>query len=1078
MAEPMPLASTKERYRLLEKIGSGGMGVVYRAQDRLNEQILALKSLLIKPSSLTFNTRHDETNHAVALAHEFRMLASLRHPHIISVLDYGFDAEQMPFFTMSFLEDYRPINQYARTFSLTQRVQLLRDLLQALAYLHRHGIVHRDLKPANILISPEGELKVLDFGLALRDDKQERKTVGTLAYMAPETLRGGVTSFTSDLYSVGTIAYELLAGYYPFASDNITNTMIAILGEAPDFSAIDAPLELTIIIQRLLQKDPQDRYQDALSVYHALQPFSGEASDEVAYFESYLTAARFVGRTQELEQLGTQLEAIQTSEPRGSAWLIGGESGVGKSRMVDELRSRALVAGAFVLRGQGVAEGGLPYHAWREVLRPLILIAQPPDEIASVLKAIVPDIERLLERPVPDIAELTGNASQDRLVSAIVATFKLVKRPMVLVLEDIHWMQESIAPLHRLSQQVKNLPLLILGTYRKDERPDLPVELSAMALMTLEPLSESDVHAMSAAIIGERVTPDFSDMLLRETQGNAFFIVEVVRALAEDAGSISRLGQMTLPDSIISGGIHEVLLRRLERVPEHYRDALALAAVNGRRINQELLAHILPELKLDDFLFQMTEAAIIAPDGETWRFSHDKLREALLSQLQDERLVTLSRRVALAMEELYADELNSYAPLLAQHWRTVGDLARESAYLLPAAEVAMDNVDYAQALALYERSLAIEAHQYAQQPEIQHAETLRLIGSVYENKGELLEALEYYERAFSAFCMTEDTYSIVKSQNNVAEMLIRIGTYSSAHDLFERSLAMAEALDNKELIGYTLMGLGNLANFMEKRELALEYREKCHDILKEIGSPLDLARALNNWANTLDILGKYDEAIAKHEEALAIRQRLQDRYGVATTYTNLAALNAELKEDDKARDYAYRAIRIGEQIGASIFATFCYSTLGIIAMRHEDYEEARRCYIEARNIAEQQHMQQNLFTLEQNLGYAERKMGNFEKALGHYSKALTYMRELDFMWSRGFQALWYSGLCLKALGRIEEAGRIVGFLKGVPMPSNIQELTEADIEAVWRAMGTPQAHPDDTWEKLFEIIHMTNHEHE
>ncbi|MFN8487371.1 MAG: serine/threonine-protein kinase [Caldilineaceae bacterium] len=187
--EAMPQIS--QRYRLLNLLGSGGMGVVYRAYDRLTGQTVALKQVQVAPQALAFASRpvtSDTTSLLLALAQEFKLLASLRHPHIISVLDYGFAADRQPYFTMELLEQPQTLLTAASGQPLSVQVELLIQSLQALAYLHRRGILHRDLKPENVLVS-QGRVRVLDFGLSMvREQGGSGDISGSLLYMAPEVL--------------------------------------------------------------------------------------------------------------------------------------------------------------------------------------------------------------------------------------------------------------------------------------------------------------------------------------------------------------------------------------------------------------------------------------------------------------------------------------------------------------------------------------------------------------------------------------------------------------------------------------------------------------------------------------------------------------------------------------------------------------------------------------------------------------------------------------------------------------------------------------------------------------------------
>src|SRR5262249_55097542 len=161
-------------------------------------------------------------------AQEFKILASLRHPNIINVLDYGFAPDKQPFFTMTLLEKPQTIVAYAQEQPFEAQIDLIIQMLQALAYLHRQRILHCDLKPGNVLVN-NGEVKVLDFGLALvaqkKEQKIEERVVGTIAYMSPELLQGGASTVSSDLYSVGVMMYQIFTGRHPFSVTN-TSTLI------------------------------------------------------------------------------------------------------------------------------------------------------------------------------------------------------------------------------------------------------------------------------------------------------------------------------------------------------------------------------------------------------------------------------------------------------------------------------------------------------------------------------------------------------------------------------------------------------------------------------------------------------------------------------------------------------------------------------------------------------------------------------------------------------------------------------------------------------------------------------------
>lgn len=553
------------RYMLHELLGMGGMGEVYRAIDRLTGQTVALKQVIASPQELTFASKAEKGSNLLALATEFRTLSSLRHPNIISVLDYGFDEAHRPYFTMEYLPDAKTIIQAGRGRTQQEQIELILRMLQALVYLHRRGILHRDLKPGNVLVTDE-QVKVVDFGLSVETRTRStmvatQTTAGTLPYMAPELFHGMPVSRASDLYSVGVIAYELFTGHHPFSTNNIAVLVNEILNKTVDVSTIGPDENLAVVLEGLLAKKKEERPHDASQVIHALcqaanLPLPPETE---SIRESFLQAAKFVGRSSELSQLTNVLNAVL--EGHGSSWLIGGESGVGKSRLLEELRTLALVKGAMVLRGQAVSEGGRVYQVWRDMLPFLCILTNLDDVEASILKPLVPDIGNLLGRDIPDPPPADLQTTQSRLFDLMIKLFQRQPQPMVLILEDLHWAGSgSMGLIEYVSREAANLPLFLIGSFRDDESPNLPERIPEARVLELPRLDDLSIKELSASILGETGRQaQIVDLLRRETEGIPFFLIEVVRALAEYAGELSQIGQKLLPEKILAGELNKLL---------------------------------------------------------------------------------------------------------------------------------------------------------------------------------------------------------------------------------------------------------------------------------------------------------------------------------------------------------------------------------------------------------------------------------------------------------------------------------------------------------------------------------------
>lgn len=1036
------------RYLLKNLLGKGGMGAVYEADDRLTGHRVALKRVTIDTTLLEFNTRADQSQSALALAHEFRTLASLRHPHIISVLDYGFDAEHQPFFTMNLLTGAQTVEEAAKTRDLGGKVQLLIQLLQALAYLHRRGIVHRDIKPSNVLVDNQQEVRVLDFGLAVEAEKSKDRA-GTLRYMSPEVLMGSSATLASDLYAVGVLAYEMLSGKHPFESESISDLISKVLHSQPDIRAVpqektDALLPFEHILLRLLAKNPAERYASAGDVIAVLCQAINEPlpAESIEIRESFLQAAQFVGREQELKTLQAALEKAVAGQ--GSGYLVGGESGVGKSRLLDELRIRAMVSRTIVARGQGVEGGGLPYHLWRDVLRRLVLSASLTDTEVGILKEIVSDIGTLLGREVPDPPELTGNEGQRRLALTVVEVFRRQTQPVFLLMEDLQWADESLTLLKWLLNAVQELPLLIVGSYRNDESPELPAELPIMQVIPLERLSETGIAELSASMLGEAGRqPNVVSLLTHETEGNVFFLVEVVRALAEEAGSLSSIGKVTLPQSVFAGGIQRIIRRRLARVPDWGQELLKLAAVAGRQIDFDLLNHLLKTVilpDLDSWLQACTEAAVLEAQGENWRFSHDKLREAVLDSLSEDERIHLNKQVAEAIEVVYADDLKPHAALLVRHWAAAKDTLKEGHYSLMAADLAFEKNAYRESLRLLHRAMEIKSYQSSDHPQKALAELYNKMGNAALRLSEFDAARRYQNTALEIYQQINDPLGIRNAISEIGDIDLRQGNYDAARKLFEQSLEISRRLNERKKIAYDLMNLGNLAQVQENLTDSLKIREECLDIMRDVGTPVDIARALNNLALSHDLLGNKERALEIHHEALAIRRQINEPQGIAYSLVNMAAIAQEQKEYDKAREMLVEGLVLLRQVGEQMGIASVISILGDIALETGDLNTAQQHMTESLVIRRELGEKHGLAFSLSKLGEIALKFSDFPTALRYFRESLEVRVQLDVL-PQKLAGLDGFARAFETMGNWADALEILMFLQAQPeLPGMIQEL--------------------------------------
>ena len=744
------------RYRIVSALGRGGMSAVFLTYDRLTGQEVALKRVYIRRENRTDDSITTESQEMrLVLAQEFRTLAGLRHPNVINVLDYGFDSETQPYYVMELLSNVSTLTQAAVDQPTQVKVDLLLQLLNALVYLHRRGILHRDLKPDNILVV-DNRVKVLDFGLAIeRENLKDApgELAGTLAYIAPEIFMGGKPSEASDLYAVGVIAYQLFLEKMPFDFKDIHSVIrkpiyVEIPNEDP---------RLNVLLMELLSKRPEDRPASARAIMDTLLALFGNRAgyEDESIRDSFLKAARFVGRTDEINMLRGAL--VNTIAGDGSFWLIGGESGVGKSRLMDEIRTYSLIEGALVVRGQAVNVGGSAFQMWGDVIRRLCLNLDGSSLPLSVLKTLVPDIGTLYETNVSDAPPLEPQAAFNRLVGAFVDVFQQQTQPIVVLLEDLQWAGDSLALLDALEKLTDTNKLLVIGSYRSDEAPDLPLRFPKAQSVLLARFDSNEIEQLAAAVLGESgELMEITELLRRETEGNLFFIVEVLRTLAEDAGRLDLIGLNTLPENVLSGGILQVVRHRLERLPAYAMPLLELAAVIGREVMIPVLqraASLTPPLseggfKFDDWLNECLARTILLLQDERWMFAHDKLREAILSDLSADKKRTLHEIAAHTMETVYPDQADMFARL-AYHWGEAGNAEKELYYAARAGEQSINTGAYKQAIEYLTRVNTLLPSAPHVKP-LERARYLRLIGQAYFYSGQIEKARSFLLEAVTA----------------------------------------------------------------------------------------------------------------------------------------------------------------------------------------------------------------------------------------------------------------------------------------------------------------------------------------
>lgn len=824
--------------------------------------------------------------------------------------------------------------------TLSQALSLVGWLCEPLAYMHGEGVVHRDLKPDNILIADNGRPVILDFGLVARTSgggvlgreslELQGGLAGTAAYMAPEQIRGEWVDARADIYALGCILYELMCGRPPYIATHPRGILLQHLTstpEPPSKHVADVPLELDELVLQMLARDPRERLGYAADVAARLVGMSVDWPREMGGGgAAYLYRPALAGRAREMEILLAQAKGALGlgGAGEGGVVLLGGESGVGKTRLVMELTQQMQMQGVEIFTGECLPMaqplGGLlgmlraladRCHAQGEqVTRRLFgehaaLLARYEPALAAV-PGVGADLERL---------ELLGGvsaASRRRLLEALnhVVCALSEEKPLLLVLDDLQWADELLlAWLEALSQGVwlKSARLLVLGTFRSEEvlaESKLQSLLSSGRgrVLKLARIDERAVGEMVCEMLALQNWPGaFVRQLAAHSEGNPLFVGEYLRAaVAEGALNRDAAGRWCLGHQALIGeglsllempsGLLALIERRLGGLSGASRGLLDVAAVIGRQMDTALLDEVsaLPSDVLAACISDLRarEVLHLLPDGAL-RFAHDKLREVALKLLDPQTRATLHRRAAIALAAKNQPEVDAE---LGYHWQCAGETVLARRHYERAAKDALKRFVPEQA----QRCL-LALLDLPQSSEIVISERIRwrltLAREVYAPLGQPLVAQEHYQRALSDARAQGLKALEGRALLGLADCLRQTGQTDAALKLYDAALSLHREASDTASEGQTLSKLASIYRQQGRPEIARTLLEAAL-ALHQKHNPDS-----NGEAVTLLSLGSLHKqqgrlalALSHYERALVINRALCDRRGEGIVLGSIAHL--------------------------------------------------------------------------------------------------------------------------------------------------------------------------------------------
>jgi len=723
----------------------------------------------------------------------------------------------------------RPLAERLAREQLSPReaVSIASAVMQALAAVHRQGVLHRNLTPSSVVVrgGDEGdEVVLVDFGISpveLMPAAAHELSVEAIRYVSPEQsglLRQPV-DHRSDLYTAGLLLYECLAGRLPFDGSTVGTLLQQQLNLAPPSLralGIDVPCVLEQLVLRLLQKEPVDRYQsaeaadsDLLMIERVLAgaeidppPVIGRSDLRAA-----LTKPAIVGRREELQRLDQAV--VRTRLGEGGVLLLEGESGTGKTVVLEELARRTAASGHWLLRGEAMDQPvRRPFQLLEGVVEEVKQRAlEDPNLIRRIRKA-QGDLLPALCRALPALGPVLGShrsresdtirdAGERPLTRTQLALGRFIaslgsrERCAVLLLDDCQWCDELLAgALQQLQSTGEATHTLVVMACRAGESPTLH-DLHPMMRVTLPPMEAGEIQQLLESMAGP-LPADVLALVLGVCGGNPFMAVAILWGLVETDALVPaergwRLVQQSLAHVQSSRRTGTILARRIDGVPKPTRALLEAGAVLGMGFQIDQLAAVadLPQERALALLGDARRRHLLWSDPRGgWHFSHRLLLEHLLAGLDEATARRLHLRAAVHLQDQDRQGHGEAAFLVAYHLDAAGRSTEALPYALEAAEQArgQDALDVAM------RQYQIAARGASRADRATRRRVATGLGDVLLARNEHVEAGRQLRLALE---LCEDDATRASIQRELGRLAFRRGDNRQASEALEQGLRLA-----------------------------------------------------------------------------------------------------------------------------------------------------------------------------------------------------------------------------------------------------------------------------------------------
>lgn len=1050
------------RYAVLKKLGEGGKGVVYKARDTVLNRVVAIKML---KSAISEGEAYSR------FLTEAQAVGKLNHPNIVSIHDIGRE-DSKQFFVLEFVdgESFRDLMETYPEGKCDIQVVLRigMDVCGALQYAHSHEVLHRDIKPENIMVTKDGMAKLMDFGLARILDQpritQEGIIVGTVAYVAPENALGKGADARSDLYSFGAVLYEALTGRPPFLGEDPVKV---IFGHVHDYPVPvgrlnpKVPLALADCVMKLLEKEPEKRYQTATDLLKDLKEIAKEFSEEVSppsvrpgarvsvYRPSATREAPLVDRAEEMNTIREVID--KTLRGEGGLVFVSGEVGIGKTRLTREASVYAHLRGMKVLNGRYpslfTTDGIPPYVLWSEVIKEYVTVSTPeqvwrviglyPAEVCK----LVPEVKQKLVA-VPQSAPISPEHERHRVFEAVSQFITNISKetPLLVILDDLQWAdQSSLLLLHYLARGIQDEPLVILCAHREsdinEKHPlssilmELNRERSVRAI-SLKRMSPNDITDMiKQSLEQDDVSIEFCQLVYEKTRGNPFFVEEVMKSLKEEQTiyreenkwKIKNVSSIEFPKSVKS-----VVKSRIERTDAECQNALVMASIIGENFTFEALREVvgLDENRLYEMMEKILKTGLIKENvilGEdVYSFADIIVRDVLHEEVSHLRRKRLHSAVGCALEKVYGNKVEQHFGELACHFLEGGDENKAFDYFLKAGEKAEKMHAHDEAFSYLNHALEL-IRKKGGNPE-QEASITERLGDIKAWIGESDVSMEYLNESLNLWDQLQNRKNVSRLNGKMAHMLWEtVGNKEEAFKHHQTALQILEKEPENVELASLYEDISRMLWRSGKRAEALPWAQKAFVLAGRLNEAEVLARCYANLGALSLFEGEYDKASQYLEEGAKIAV---DNNCVASLriYQNLGNVYFGKGDFQKSFETCQKAFELAKRVGDISWTAMNGYLLATTYVFMGEMQKAVALFEEVLNLDKKAKNSTHIATIMSSLGQCYCILGDWDRSLQQLTEGLELSKKTG-----DYQALGIAYRCLGELymdmGNFTEAER-------------------------------------------------------